>query len=95
MLPGHSTDIFKRNNIDRHINRPNKTFCHGNYQVIDNFCFAEILTYYTPVSKKYNDQQHEYQPNVLPDQLIKKSHEAYAYPKTSTLMNCNETMKCC
>ena len=26
MLPGHSTDAFKQNNVDRYINRPNKRF---------------------------------------------------------------------
>ena len=94
MLPRHSTDVFKRNNVDRYISRPNKFFCHGRYQVLDSFCFAEFLAYYTPVSKNCKDQQHEYQPNVLPDQLIEKNHEACAYPKTTKLMNWNETMKC-
>ena len=46
MLQGHSTDVFKRNNVDCYINRPNKFFCHG-----DSFCFAEFLAHYTPVSK--------------------------------------------
>ena len=41
MLPGHITDILKRNKVDRHINRPNKIFCHGNYQVIHNFLFLQ------------------------------------------------------
>ena len=63
--------------------------------MLDSFCFAGFIAYYTPVSKNYNDQQHEYQPNVLPDQLIEKNHEACAYPKTIKLMNCNKTMKCC
>ena len=31
MLPGHCTDVFKRNNVDRYINRPNKMLCRGNY----------------------------------------------------------------
>ena len=29
MLPGHCTDVFKRNNVDRYINRPNKCFAVG------------------------------------------------------------------
>ena len=60
--------------------------------MLDSFCFAEFLASYTPVSKNCNDQQHEYQPNVLPDQLIEKNHEVCAYPKTIKLINCNETM---
>ena len=93
MLPGHSTNVFKRNNVDRYINRSNNIFCHGSYQVLDSFCFAEFLAYYAPVSKSYKDQQHEYQPNVLPDQLIEKIDAACAYSKTIKLMNCNETLK--
>ena len=59
------------------------------------FLFCRVFVYYTPVSKNCNDEQREYQPNVLPDQLIEKNHEACAYPKTIKLMNCNKTMKCC
>ena len=91
MLPGHSTDVFKRNNVDRYINRPNKIFCHRSYQALDSFSFAEFLHYYTSV---YYHDQHEYQPNVLLDQLIKKNHEACVYRKTFKLMNYNVTMKC-
>ena len=47
-------------------------FCHGSHEVLD--CFADFLAYYTPVSKSCNDQQHEYEQNVLSDQLIEKSH---------------------
>ena len=42
--------------------------------MLDSFCFADFLAYYTPVSKSCNDQQHEYEQNVLSDQLIEKSH---------------------
>ena len=49
-------------------------FCDGSHEVLDSFCFADFLAYYTPVSKNCNDQQHEYEQNVLSDQLIEKSH---------------------
>ena len=49
-------------------------FCHGGHEVLDSFCFTDFLAYYTPVSKNCNDQQHEYEQNVLSDQLIEKSH---------------------
>ena len=29
MSPGHSTDVFKRNNVDCYINRPNTFFVMG------------------------------------------------------------------
>ena len=40
--------------------------------MLDSFCFAEFLAYYTRVSKNCNDEQHKYQPNILADQLIEK-----------------------
>ena len=39
-LPEDSTDVFKRNNIDRYIARPSVSFCDEKYSIIDSFCFA-------------------------------------------------------
>ena len=43
MLPVHTTDVFKKNNVARYINRLNKFFCHESYPVLVSFCFAEFL----------------------------------------------------
>ena len=40
--------------------------------MLGSFCFAEFLAYYTPALINYYDQQHEYQPSVLPDELIEE-----------------------
>ena len=50
-LPGDSPNIFKKLNIDRYKERPNATFCNGKFGVLNNFCYAEFLAYYTLESK--------------------------------------------
>ena len=45
-LPEDSGDIFKRNMIDRYIDRPSITFSSGKYAILDSFYFAEFLRYY-------------------------------------------------
>ena len=40
--------------------------------MLDSFCFADFLAYYTLLSKNCNDQQHEYEQNVLSNKLIEK-----------------------
>ena len=39
-LPEDSTEVFKRNNIDRYIARPSVSFCDEKYSILDSFCFA-------------------------------------------------------
>ena len=37
MLPEDSTEIFRRNNLDRYIDRPDQQFCSGKYSILDSF----------------------------------------------------------
>ena len=46
-LPENSTDLFKRNNIDRYLATPSVLFCDGKYSILDSFCFAEYLLHFT------------------------------------------------
>ena len=41
-LPEDSRDIFKKNMIDRYIDRPNLSLCGGKYSILDSFYFAEF-----------------------------------------------------
>ena len=50
-LPDDSSNIFKKANIDRYIERPNVTFCHGKCSAPNDFCYAEFLAYYTLVNQ--------------------------------------------
>ena len=91
-LPDDSSNIFKKSNIDRYIERPNATFCHGKYSALNYFCYAEFLAYYTLESKSNNTC--DYQPDELDDNLIKNNHKECSYPKQIKLMNSGEKMRC-
>ena len=56
-LPDDSSNIFKKSNFDRYVERPNATFCNGKYSVLAYFCFAEFLAYYTLEIKSVNISQ--------------------------------------
>ena len=92
-LPDDSTDIFKKNMIDRYIDRPNKLFCNGKYSILDGFCYAEFLRYYYLAPSRTTDN--DYQPVVLSDKLIEDNYtSAKNYPATIPLMSSSEKLKC-
>ena len=92
-LPEDSRDIFKKNMIDRYIDRPNLSFCGGKYSVLDSFCLAEFLRYYYLAPSKSKDN--EYQPEILVDDLIENNHASdIHYPSSIPIMSANEKLKC-
>lgn len=40
-----------KSNIDRYMKRSNAQFCNGKYSIFDDFCYAELLLYYTHEKK--------------------------------------------
>ena len=91
-LPDDRPNIFKRSNIDRYMERPSATFCNGKYRILNNFCYAEFLTYYTLENK--SNKTYEYQPDKLGDNLIENNHKECSYPKRIKSMISGETMRC-
>ena len=83
-LPDDSSNIFKKSNIDRYVERPNVIFCNGKYSVLDYFCCTEFLAYYTLENK--SSKTCEYQPDELDDNPIENNHEECSYPKKIKLM---------
>ena len=83
-LPEGSNKIFKRNVVDRYIDRPNKTSSDGKFLVLDALCFAEFSRcYYLTSNPKY--KENDYQPEELDDESISgMSNVGYAYPKHNT-----------
>ena len=71
-LPDESPNIFKKSNIDRYPERPSVTVCKGKYSILNNFCCAELLAYYTLENK--SNKTCEYQSGELDDNLIEKNH---------------------
>ena len=39
-------DTFKRNMLDRYVDRPDESFCNGRYGVLNKFCYVEFLRFY-------------------------------------------------
>ena len=42
-LPEDSEDVFKRNILDRYLDRPNIMFMKGKFSVLDAMCYAEFF----------------------------------------------------
>ena len=92
-LPEDSPDVFKRNMLDRYMDRPDETYRNGKYSAVDRMCFAEFCSHYYLSNSKciVNDNQ----PHVLEDELIEQNHNICSYPATLPLMsNNNEKLKC-
>ena len=92
-LPEESTDVFKKNMIDRYIDRPNSSVDGGKYSVLENFCYAEFLRYYY-VKARPNDEN-DYQPQELKDDIVEKNHTCQNhYPKVIKLLSSNVKLQC-
>ena len=93
-LPEDSIDIFKRNMIDRYIDRPNHTFQNGKFAALDSFCYAEFLAHYYLLPKTSYESVNDSQPTVLQELLLEINHTACNYPSTIPVMNSKEKLKC-
>ena len=54
-LPEDSSNIFKKNMIDRYMDRPNSHFADGKYGAVAFICFADFLTNYYLMRKHNKD----------------------------------------
>ena len=50
-LQADSPNIFKRTNIEHYIENPSAIFCNGKFNILNDFCYAQCLTYYTLETK--------------------------------------------
>ena len=57
------SDIFKKSNIYRCMEKPISTFCNEKYSILNNFCYAEFLTYYKLENKSNKTCKY---PGMLP-----------------------------
>ena len=93
-MPEDSKGIFKRNMIDRYIDRPNITSFGGKYSILDSFCYAEFLRFYY-VGSNAKLTENDYQFEELSNELIEDIHNIdQIYPKVIPLMSSKEKLKC-
>ena len=80
-LSDDGTDLYKKNMIDRYIDRP----------TLENLCFAEFLKRYQLVPKV---EENDCQPGELTDEIIENNQNFVGqYPKFLTT-NSKEKLKC-
>ena len=89
-LPDSSTAIFKRNMLDRYCDRPDNMFSSGRYEILNSFCFAEFLRYYSLKQNISNDCQ----PDELKNDIIEPNHPLTTYPTIVPLMNSSDKLRC-
>ena len=71
--------------------RPSATFCNGKQSIVNDFCCAEFLAYYTLENKPSKNRG--YQPDKFDDNLTENNHEECFYPTKIELMISGETMR--
>ena len=85
-VPENSTDIFKKNMVDRYVDQPDLMFAAGKYVMADQMCYVEFLRYYYLIYKSiHNDNQ----PEELTDNLLEDNSlcSPVNYPKILPLMS--------
>ena len=84
-LPEDSTNVYKRNMLDRYVERPDQNFKNAKYAAVDSMCFAEFCAYYYLDSSKWTEN--DCQPEVLEDQVMEVNHAPCGYPSPLPLMS--------
>ena len=51
-LEDDSTNVFKRNTLDRYVERPNVSFKNGNFSVFEDMCYAKFCANYEIYKKR-------------------------------------------
>ena len=86
-LPSDSKELFKRNMLDRYLERPTA----GTYTGLSNMCFGIFLQYYQLMPKKY---ENDCQPEELTDEIIAQNHDEYsAFPNVIVYSTCKEKLR--
>ena len=93
-LPDDSTDIYKRNMLDRYMDRPNANFQNGKFSKIDKLCYADFLSHYYLKPKPKDDQVNDNQPEVLNEEVMDENNNSCLLPKTIPLMSSKEKLQC-
>ena len=78
--------------MDRYIDRPNLSFKRGKYSILDKFCFADFVAFYT-LDTKTKDYVNDNQPEIFFDDVACDNSELN-YPKLVPLMTSTEKMRC-
>eukprot|EP00111_Clytia_hemisphaerica_P010507 TCONS_00030704-protein len=64
IMDADDRNVFKRNMLDRYLDRPDARHMNGRFAAVDHLCFAEFLANYMLESKKV-EEVNDYQPEIL------------------------------
>ena len=93
-LPEDSKNLFKRNMVDRYIDRPDMTSFGGKYSLLNSFCYGEFLRFYY-LAPNVKVKENDYQPEELVDEVMEETDNIdHIYPKVIPLMSTKEKLKC-
>ena len=91
-LPDESEDIFKKNMLDRYMDRPDEKFQNGKFASVSSLCYAEFLRHYyvSTISNENDWHPVELTDDMLETNLAVTSH----YPPVISLMSSPDKLKC-
>ena len=91
-LPEESEDIFKKNVLDRYMDRPDEKFQNGKFASVNSVYYVEFLWYYhvSTISNEIDWQPVELADDMLEANLAVASH----YPPVISLMSSPDKLKC-
>ena len=93
-LEDDSTDVFKRNMLDRYVERPDAGFKNGKFSVLDQMCYAKFCANYEVDAKKEN-YEGDWQPNILDQSVNETNHDSIDLPTNIPLMgSTKEKLRC-
>ena len=87
----NDTDVFKKNMLDRYLDRPNATFKGGRYAAVNALSYAQFIANYYLEPRKI-EQENDYQPEIL-DKIDESEIANLELPKSVPLMSSNERLK--
>ena len=94
-LEEDSPNVFKRNMLDRYIERPNSTFKNGKFSVFEGMCYAKFCANYELDTKKNCEDESDWQPKILNESVNSSNHNSTDLPKTVPLMGVTkEKLRC-
>ena len=84
------TNIFKKNMLDRYIDRPNLEFKKGKYSAMNSLCYANFLSNYYLDSKKKDEEENDCQPEIIEEE---PDDDVLHLPRSVPLMSSKEFLK--
>ena len=91
-LPDESEDIFRKNMLDRYMDRPDETLQNVKPALISSLCYVEFLRYYFvfTISNENDWQPVEHTNDMLETNIAVTGH----YPPVFPLMSSPDKLKC-